>query len=129
MLNHRRARTRLLLIPATVIGIIIGFTLGRAAIGWTFPDYADDAKPVFSLLLIAWGLAMMASEPLTAIQIGEQPSIYAGILWIGIFVDLIVCILLIPSSGVFGAAIGASFGAASVLGLAIGNASNLRSIG
>ncbi len=127
-LNERRVRTRLLLIPATVIGIIIGFTLGRAAIGWTFPDYAEDARPVFSLLLIAWGFAMIASEPLTTIQIGERPSIYAGILWIGICVDVVVCILLIPSSGVYGAAIGASFGAASVLGLAIGNVSNLRSI-
>ena len=102
----------------------MGYTIGRAAIGWAFPDYAEQSRPIFTLLLIAWAFAMMASEPLTAIQISERPSIYAGILWIGIGIDAIVCFLLIPSAGVYGAAIGAASGAASVLGLSIGGASN-----
>jgi len=126
-LNHRRVRTRLLLIPATLIGIIVGYTLGRAAIGWAFPEYAKDAQPIFSLLLITWGFAMISSEPLTTIQISERPSVYAGILWIGICIDVIACILLIPSAGVQGAAIGAAFGGVAVLGLAIGSNSNLQS--
>jgi O-antigen/teichoic acid export membrane protein len=116
----RRKRARILLIPAAVIGILIGYSLGRFSIGWIFPDYANESSPVFMILLVSWLFALLASEPLTAIQIGKKPSVYAGILWLGILIDAVICIILIPSTGVFGAAIGSAFGTVSVLGLAIG---------
>ena len=115
ILQHRQQRALKIIFIATVPGLIIGYTLGQASIGWVFPNYANDAKPIFLLLLIAWALALNASVPITMIQVSEKPMYYAAVLWFGIIVDTIFCILMIPEQGTEGAAIGAIVGAASVL--------------
>ena len=72
--------------------------MGVEALVYVFPDYADKATTVFSSLLFAWVLALLASVPLTLIQVSERPLRYAALLWSGIVADLIACWMLIPDS-------------------------------
>ena len=91
--------------------------MGMEALEVVFPDYAEQAVVVFSWLLYAWVLSLLASVPLTLVQVSERPLRYAALLWSGIIADLVACWILIPKSTfpAESAAIAALIGAAVVL--------------
>ena len=114
---HRAKRAAILIAVLSVPGFFIGGWMGMEALTIVFPDYYEQSVIVFSWLLFAWVLSLLASVPLTLVQVSERPLRYAAILWSGIFADLIACWILIPDS-VFpaeSAAIAAIIGAAVVL--------------
>ena len=114
---RRTKKAALLIVVASVPGYFIGGWVGMEALQYVFPDYADKSVDVFSWLLIAWVLALLASVPLTLVQVSERPLRYAGLLWSGILADLIACWFLIPDSSfpAESAAFAAIIGAAVVL--------------
>ncbi|MCH2637183.1 MAG: hypothetical protein MKZ56_02310 [Candidatus Thalassarchaeum sp.] len=95
---YRAKRAAVLIGIAAIPGYFIGGLIGHEAIIAVFPDYADNATVVFSWMLMAWILALVASVPLTLVQVSERPLRYAALLWSGIVADLIACIVLIPDS-------------------------------
>lgn len=114
-MRHRAMRSFRILGLCAIPGVVIGGILGSAALGWVFPAYSESATPLFHLMLFAWVLALLASVPLTLVQVSENPLRYAAILWMGIIADGIACAVLIPERGVEGAAIAAIIGASIVL--------------
>ena len=95
---YRAKRAMILIAICSIPGFFIGGWMGVEALVYIFPDYADNATTVFSSLLFAWVLALLASVPLTLIQVSERPLRYAALLWSGIVADLIACWMLIPDS-------------------------------
>ena len=95
---YRAKRAIVLIVLASIPGFFIGGWIGQEAIIAVFPAYAEKATVVFSWLLFAWILALLASVPLTLVQVSEQPLRYAGLLWSGIIADFIACWILIPDS-------------------------------
>ena len=95
---YRAKRAMILIAICSIPGFFIGGWMGVEALVYIFPDYADNATTVFSWLLFAWVLALLASVPLTLIQVSERPLRYAALLWSGIVADLIACWILIPDS-------------------------------
>ena len=95
---YRAKRAMILIAICSIPGFFIGGWMGVEALVYIFPDYADKATTVFSSLLFAWVLALLASVPLTLIQVSERPLRYAALLWSGIVADLIACWMLIPNS-------------------------------
>ena len=95
---YRAKRAMILIAICSIPGFFIGGWMGVEALVYIFPDYADKATTVFSSLLFAWVLALLASVPLTLIQVSERPLRYAALLWSGIVADLIACWMLIPDS-------------------------------
>ncbi len=95
---YRAKRAMILIAICSIPGFFIGGWMGVEALVYIFPDYADNATTVFSSLLFAWILALLASVPLTLIQVSERPLRYAALLWSGIVADLIACWMLIPNS-------------------------------
>ncbi len=95
---YRAKRAMILIAICSIPGFFIGGWMGVEALVYVFPDYADKATTVFSSLLFAWVLALLASVPLTLIQVSERPLRYAALLWSGIVADLIACWMLIPDS-------------------------------
>ena len=95
---YRAKRAMILIAICSIPGFFIGGWMGVEALVYIFPDYADKATTVFSSLLFAWVLALLASVPLTLIQVSERPLRYAALLWSGIVADLIACWILIPDS-------------------------------
>ena len=95
---HRAKRATILIATCSIPGYFIGGWMGVEALVYVFPDYADKATAVFSSLLFVWVLALLASVPLTLVQVSERPLRYAGLLWSGIVADLIACWVLIPDS-------------------------------
>ena len=95
---YRAKRAVVLIGVASIPGFFIGGLIGMEALMTVFPDYADKATVVFSWMLFAWILALLASVPLTIVQVSEQPLRYAVLLWSGIIADLIACWILIPGS-------------------------------
>ena len=95
---YRAKRAMILIAICSIPGFFIGGWMGVEALVYIFPDYADKATTVFSSLLFAWVLALLASVPLTLIQVSERPLRYAALLWSGILADLIACWMLIPDS-------------------------------
>jgi len=114
---YRAKRSAILLAIVSIPGFFIGGWIGMEALMIVFPDYSDKATVVFSWLLFAWILALLASVPLTLVQVSERPLRYAALLWSGIFADLIACWILIPNSSfpAESAAFAAIAGAAVVL--------------
>ena len=95
---YRAKRAMILIAICSIPGFFIGGWIGVEALVYIFPDYADNATTVFSSLLFAWVLALLASVPLTLIQVSERPLRYAALLWSGILADLIACWMFIPDS-------------------------------
>ena len=95
---YRAKRAMILIAICSIPGFFVGGWMGVEALVYIFPDYADKATTVFSSLLFAWVLALLASVPLTLIQVSERPLRYAALLWSGIVADLIACWMLIPDS-------------------------------
>ena len=95
---YRAKRATILIATCSIPGYFIGGWMGVEALVYVFPDYADKATAVFSSLLFAWVLALLASVPLTLVQVSERPLRYATLLWSGIVADLIACWMLIPDS-------------------------------
>ena len=95
---YRAKRATMLIGVASIPGFFIGGLIGMEALMAVFPEYADKATVVFSWMLFAWILALLASVPLTLVQVSEQPLRYAALLWYGIIADLIACWILIPES-------------------------------
>ena len=95
---HRAKRATILIATCSIPGYFIGGWMGVEALVYVFPDYADKATAVFSSLLFVWVLALLASVPLTLVQVSERPLRYAALLWSGIVADLIACWVLIPDS-------------------------------
>ena len=114
---YRAKRSAILLAIVSIPGFFIGGWIGMEALTIVFPDYSEKATVVFSWLLFAWILALLASVPLTLVQVSERPLRYAALLWSGIFADLIACWILIPKSSfpAESAAFAAIIGAAVVL--------------
>ena len=126
---HRAKRAAILIAVLSIPGFFLGGWIGMETLEIVFPDYAEQAVVVFSWLLFAWALSLLASVPLTLVQVSERPLRYAALLWAGIFADLIACWILIPDS-VFpaeSAAIAAIIGAAVVLIAASAEAWRLHS--
>lgn len=126
---HRAKRAAILIAVLSIPGFFLGGWIGMEALEIVFPDYAEQAVVVFSWLLFAWTLSLLASVPLTLVQVSERPLRYAALLWAGIFADLIACWFLIPDS-VFpaeSAAIAAIIGATVVLIAASAEAWRLHS--
>ena len=95
---YRAKRATILIATCSIPGYFIGGWMGVEALVYVFPDYADKATAVFSSLLFVWVLALLASVPLTLVQVSERPLRYAALLWSGIVADLIACWVLIPDS-------------------------------
>ncbi|MEE2758389.1 MAG: lipopolysaccharide biosynthesis protein [Candidatus Thermoplasmatota archaeon] len=95
---HRAKRATTLIAIFSIPGYLIGGWIGVEAIVAVFPDYSDKATTVFTWLLLAWVLALIASVPLTLVQVSESPLRYATLLWSGIIADFIACWILIPES-------------------------------
>ena len=114
---YRAKRAAVIIGAVSIPGFFIGGLIGMEALTAVFPDYAEKSKVVFSWMLFAWILALIASVPLTLVQVSEQPLRYAVLLWAGIIADLIACWVLIPESSnpAEQAAFAAIIGAAVVL--------------
>ena len=95
---YRAKRATILIATCSIPGYFIGGWMGVEALVYVFPDYGDKATAVFSSLLFVWVLALLASVPLTLVQVSERPLRYAALLWSGIIADLIACWMLIPDS-------------------------------
>jgi O-antigen/teichoic acid export membrane protein len=95
---YRAKRAAILIATCSIPGYFIGGWMGVEALVYVFPDYADKATAVFSSLLFVWVLSLLASVPLTLVQVSERPLRYAALLWFGIIADLIACWMLIPDS-------------------------------
>ena len=95
---YRAKRATILIATCSIPGYFIGGWMGVEALVYVFPDYADKATTVFSSLLFVWVLTLLASVPLTLVQVSERPLRYAALLWSGIVADLIACWMLIPDS-------------------------------
>jgi len=109
-LAHRHVRARRVLGLCVIPGLLIGLTLGQASIRWVFPTFADEAVPLFQMMLAAWTFALMASPALTMIQVSDAPEAYPRALWTGIIADVLACVVLIPMMGIAGAAVSAGVG-------------------
>ena len=115
----RFERSRKLVSLALIPSLIIGWFGGGMMIPFLFPEYSQSAEPLFRILLAAWALALIASPPLTIVQISDKPWRYTRALWWGIGADALACVVLIPRIGAEGAAWSACVGALVVLIIAL----------
>jgi O-antigen/teichoic acid export membrane protein len=102
------------------IGAGIGLLIGPFAFAALFPEYADLAAKPFLILMFAWLFHTLASPSLALIQVSEKPWNYTRILWAGIVVSTVACLILIPTqpNPVAGATGAAFAGALFVFALA-----------
>lgn len=85
-------------------GIAIGALVVPPLIPLVFGAQYDEAAPVFLLLLVAWGLALLGTPQLVLIQSRSSGWPFARLLVLALVVDLVVGVALIPWLGVIGAA-------------------------
>ena len=95
---HRAKRAAIIIVILAIPGFFIGGWIGTESLMFVFPNYADESSQIFSWLLVVWILSLLASVPLTLIQVSEKALHYAGLLWAGILADLFACLILIPNS-------------------------------
>ena len=96
-LAHRYKRALFACAIICPVGGLIALGVGPFAFEALFPEYAEAAKIPFYGLMLVWLFQAMASPSLAIIQIGKRPWNYTRILWVGILIDILLCLWLIPT--------------------------------
>ena len=102
--------TNLYLIPG---GMVLGGLVVPWLIGFAFPSsYSDgslgiDAGHIFLVLIPGWGLSMAAVPYVSALQAGDKPWRFAGLILSALVIAIVAGLLLIPTYHVYGAAVAA----------------------
>ncbi len=119
-LVHRYKRAFFATAILAPVGAGIGLLMGPFAFEALFPEYTEVVEKPFLGLLLAWLFHTMASPSLSLIQAGKKPWNYTRILWLGILVSTVTCVILIPTqpSAVIGATAAAVCGALTVFAFA-----------
>jgi O-antigen/teichoic acid export membrane protein len=128
-LTHRYKKALFATAILAPVGAGIGLLVGPFALEALFPEYAELAEKPFLTLLLAWLFHTMASPSLALIQVGEKPWNYTRILWLGILLSTLTCVMLVPTQpyAAMSAAIAAVVGALAVFALAFTGAKSCLS--